>query len=507
MSPKPDPAPPGASQSRATANSNDEDISPKTVVENPQSKAGDYFSSPPPDQAPVPGRPDDKRKDPQLLSPWSASSAAGAPPVARPSSGDAEESLSRTSSQSVDGHPSESRKSSAASVSFRPPQNPALPQGHQRRTDGKRLRASSPVPVRFKRHISFDNLPVGEATKNNPSSFTLNARHQGYHPNRRSRTFMAGVDEHAYSDYALAWLLENLADDGDEVVCVRVVEAPVRAGEKNYQAEAQRLLKDIQEKNTRNLAISIVLEYSVGKLHATFQQLIQLYQPSMLIVGTRGRSLGGIQGLVNSRNSFSKYCLQYSPVPVIVVRPDEQRRKKKEKRTQDPTRQSYAALFAATKGKHEADSDASSIYDLEVQLSPDEEAHRVAAAMGLPAAWDPTIKPYSGSRGRSRASAPTSPTTGPTVNVVSTSGSTTKLRSPSPPPVLASNDSGDDESGEEDEFEAVSGQQALEAQKHRLHQMEVGEAAALLKSGSAGATEEEDEEEDEGGNGGPRAAK
>jgi hypothetical protein len=41
-----------------------------------------------------------------------------------------------------------SRKSSVASVSFRPPQNPSLPQGHQRKTDGRRLRGASPEPVK-----------------------------------------------------------------------------------------------------------------------------------------------------------------------------------------------------------------------------------------------------------------------------------------------------------------------------------------------------------------------
>lgn len=133
------------------------------------------------------------------------------------------------------------------------------------------------LPPRFRQRVGFDNLPVGEATKNNPSSFTLQARHQGYHPSRRSRTFMIGVDEHAYSDYALVWLLSNMVDDGDEVICVRVLESPVRL-DKNYQEEAKKLLAAIQAKNELNKAISIVLEYSVGKLHDTFQQLVSLWR-------------------------------------------------------------------------------------------------------------------------------------------------------------------------------------------------------------------------------------
>jgi len=85
---------------------------------------------------------------------------------------------------------------------------------------------------------------------------------------------MVGVDEHAYSDYALVWLLNNMVDDGDEVVCVRVLESPPRGSEKRYQDDAKKLMHSIQEKNELNKAISIVLEYAVGKLHDTFQTLV-----------------------------------------------------------------------------------------------------------------------------------------------------------------------------------------------------------------------------------------
>lgn len=218
----------------------------------------------------------------------------------------------------------------------------------------------------------------------------------------------------------------------------------------------------------------------------------------MLIVGTRGRSLGGIQGLVNSRNSFSKYCLQYSPVPVVVVRPDEQRKKKKDKRIHNPARQSYAAMIAASQGKHEADSEASSVYELENQISPDEEAHKVAAAIGLPAAFDPTIRPYMVGHHTVGPRAASSSVAGPSTPTALAPGSTSKSPTTSPPPVLASTDSGDEESDDdaEGEFEVMSGQQALVSQKERLRRMEAGEAKALLESGSADIDEEDEEEEE-----------
>jgi hypothetical protein len=70
---------------------------------------------------------------------------------------------------------------------------------------------------------------------------------------------------------------------------------------------------------------------------------IKLYEPALLIVGTKGRNLGGIQGLLPG--SVSKYCLQNSPVPVIVVRPNSQRAHSRRKRHPDPAQNYYRDLL------------------------------------------------------------------------------------------------------------------------------------------------------------------
>ncbi|EQL02186.1 universal stress protein [Ophiocordyceps sinensis CO18] len=341
---------------------------------------------------------------------------------------------------------------------------------------------------RFQHHVGFDNLPSGEATKNNTSSLVLNVRHKGFQFRRRSRTFMVGIDEHSYSDYAIQWLLDELVDDGDEIVCVRVIEKDIRCNDRQYRDDAEQLIQGILAKNGANRAISVILEYTVGKLHATFQRLIQLHQPAMLVVGTRGRSLGGIQSLVNSRKSFSKYCLQYSPVPVVVVRPTEKRIKKKVKRANDATRQTYLGMLAATHGRHEADSSASSTYELEIQNSPDEEAHQVAKVLGLPAKYDPTIKPLASSlRPRSRASSPP-----PSVDL---------LRAADASPTSVGCESYDDDDDDDDaEFEVTNGRQALDQQQKlaQLHKMEAGEAAALKQG-----VDEDDEDESDKSEGKP----
>ncbi|KAI0376849.1 universal stress protein family [Hypomontagnella monticulosa] len=349
----------------------------------------------------------------------------------------------------------------------------------------------SPRSQRFESHVAFDNIATGESTEYNPISFTLNYRHAGFQFRRRHRTFMVGVDDNSYSDHALQWLLEELVDDGDEIVCVRVIEATILKTDSAYKEEARALMESIQAKNTQNRAIGLILEYAVGKLHNTFQHLIKIYQPSMLIVGTKGRSLDGVQGFLVNRSSFSKYCLQYSPVPVVVVRPNEKREKKKAKRAHDPSRQSYAQMLLGQ--PHEADSENSSVYELEPNLTADEEAHRVAVAVGLPAAYDPTIKPIDPTtllKNFGRRSVPE--VSKEALAIVSKGGLPAEKKSP---------DREDSDSDSEGEFDATPGEDLL---KERLHKMEVGEGAALRAEGRKMSSGSADSDEDQPGGGGAK---
>lgn len=134
---------------------------------------------------------------------------------------------------------------------------------------------------RFRKHVTFNNVQIGEPTKNNFPSYTLVVRHLGFYSKRRSRTFMVGIDDHQYSDEALQWLFDKFVEDGDEIICVRVVEKDVRQLETDrriadFQAEANAEVERIKAKSGDGKAISIVLEYAVGKLHSTFQRLVRL---------------------------------------------------------------------------------------------------------------------------------------------------------------------------------------------------------------------------------------
>lgn len=104
----------------------------------------------------------------------------------------------------------------------------------------------------------------------------------------------------------------------------------------------------------------------------------------MLIVGTRGRNLKGVHSLLPG--SVSKYCVQHSPIPVIVVRPSPKREKKKKKRRADPGRRSYNQLLELSEKRGSRVFDGNSSTEGSALKLPGEEA-AVAEALGLPATY------------------------------------------------------------------------------------------------------------------------
>ncbi|KAJ5614247.1 hypothetical protein N7528_007901 [Penicillium herquei] len=248
---------------------------------------------------------------------------------------------------------------------------------------------SPPPPKTYERGVSFDTFDNRDAAD---FSLTLNYKHKGYQSTRRSRTFLCGTDQNDYSEFALEWMLEELVDDGDEIVCLRAVEKDSRMAsgsaieEGKYRQEAKRLFDQVIQKNSQDeKAISLVLELAVGKVEDIIQRMIRIYEPAMLVVGTRGRNLKGVHSLLPG--SVSKYCLQKSPIPVIVVRPSPKREKKKNKRRADPTRKSYNHILELSEKRGTRIFDASSSTESSATRLPDEEAAAVAEALGIPATF------------------------------------------------------------------------------------------------------------------------
>jgi hypothetical protein len=130
----------------------------------------------------------------------------------------------------------------------------------------------------YNRGVSFDTFDNRDAPD---FSFTLNYKHKDYQATRHSRTFLCGTDQHDYSDFALEWLIDELVEDGDEVVCLRVVEKDSKIAsdssveEGRYRQEAERLLDQVIAKNCQDeKAISLVMELAIGKVQEIIQRMV-----------------------------------------------------------------------------------------------------------------------------------------------------------------------------------------------------------------------------------------
>lgn len=109
-------------------------------------------------------------------------------------------------------------------------------------------------------------------------------RHRNYAYTRHQRVFLCGTDQNDYSEFALKWLMEELVEDGDEVICLRVVDKDSELAsdaalvEQTYKIEAKRMLDHIREKNNKSdgRAINLILEFAVGKVEETIQRMVNI---------------------------------------------------------------------------------------------------------------------------------------------------------------------------------------------------------------------------------------
>lgn len=142
----------------------------------------------------------------------------------------------------------------------------------------QRRMSSPPPPTHYQRGVSFDTIDNRDAST---EAFTLQYKHCDYSPSSRSRIFLCGTDAKDYSEYALEWMIDELVDDGDEIVCLRVIEKDSKTANdtpydrEKYRTEARQLLDSVMLKNSQEeKAISIIMELAVGKVQEIFQRMV-----------------------------------------------------------------------------------------------------------------------------------------------------------------------------------------------------------------------------------------
>lgn len=138
---------------------------------------------------------------------------------------------------------------------------------------------SPPPPLPYSKGVSFDTFATPDAAA---EAFMLQYKHHDFAYSPRTRTFIVGTDAKDYSEYALEWALDELVDDGDEIVCLRVV-SEESSERRDYKKEADRLLASVIQKNAiERKAISLKMELAVGKVTDVIQNMVSFYKTTLL---------------------------------------------------------------------------------------------------------------------------------------------------------------------------------------------------------------------------------
>lgn len=76
--------------------------------------------------------------------------------------------------------------------------------------------------------------------------------------------------------------MTELVEDGDEIVCVRVVDkyseinSDANLRQEKYKLEARKFLDEIQAKNDDAKGISMIVEFAVGKASEVMERMVSL---------------------------------------------------------------------------------------------------------------------------------------------------------------------------------------------------------------------------------------
>ncbi|PWN29432.1 hypothetical protein BDZ90DRAFT_230302 [Jaminaea rosea] len=188
------------------------------------------------------------------------------------------------------------------------------------------LVASRPI---FAKNRCTITLVHGEYEK------AVEARRSGSGEGRNPRRWVVASDGSEESSYAIEWTIGTVLRDGDETLIVSVMETsekldgshlPTNAAGKAALEEKQRIRQSMALVLARQATAllqrtRLAVKVSCQALHAKHARhmlldLIDFYEPTMVIVGSRG--LGSLKGIL--LGSTSHYLLQRSSKPIMIAR-------------------------------------------------------------------------------------------------------------------------------------------------------------------------------------------
>lgn len=184
-------------------------------------------------------------------------------------------------------------------------------------TSSQRLTASRPI---FEKNRCTITLVHGEYERYSKES-------------KRPRRYIVASDGSEESSYAIEWTIGTVLRDGDEMLVVSMMETDTKLDASDPRHE-DKVMRQEHQRIRQSMAVilarravavlqrtRLAVRVSCQALHARnsrhmFIDMIDFFEPTMCVVGSRG--LGSLKGVL--LGSFSHYCVQKSPVPVMVAR-------------------------------------------------------------------------------------------------------------------------------------------------------------------------------------------
>ncbi|KAI8915714.1 hypothetical protein EDD86DRAFT_185469 [Gorgonomyces haynaldii] len=136
------------------------------------------------------------------------------------------------------------------------------------------------------------------------------------------RTIVIPVNDSKQSSHCISWAIQHFIDPSDKITLVNMRPQPLLEqgpkAEEHKQLNKQSLSDSLHllQTHAKQFGKPVVIQSLYGFPKSDFVTYLELVQPDMVLMGTRGIDRKPILG----QGSVSNYILQHSSSPVLIVR-------------------------------------------------------------------------------------------------------------------------------------------------------------------------------------------
>ncbi|KAG5366865.1 hypothetical protein CJU89_1309 [Yarrowia sp. B02] len=150
--------------------------------------------------------------------------------------------------------------------------------------------------------------------------YSLAAKHPGVKLSYHARTVLFSYTGKQQADNALKWLMDELIEDNDELVCLKIIDKHSAKDVDKYHKQAADILRAVvAEADKVGKKLTIDVELGQGSVSKVVKHCTYLYQPALAVVARTNYIDPRVSEM--PKDTATNYLLRSSVVPVIVVRP------------------------------------------------------------------------------------------------------------------------------------------------------------------------------------------